>query len=92
MVGYQFRLAGGLTEFTKQLSFPRMNQILSNLKNVFANLHVSLPVIGAAVLAIIPIWFPKYATQLQTTAAILAGYGIIAAGNTPVSSQTPPKP
>lgn len=69
-----------------------MNQILSNLKNAVTNLHVSLPVLGAAVLAIIPIWFPKYAVQLQTTAAILAGYGIIAAGNAPVSSQTPATP
>ena len=69
-----------------------MKQLGANLINAVTNVHVSLPVLGAAALAIIPIWWPHYAAQFQTTAAILAGYGIISAANTPPSNQTPTKP
>lgn len=69
-----------------------MNQIINNVVHAFSNLHVSLPVVAAATLAVLPIWIPQYATQFQLTAAALASYGVIAAANTPSSSQTPPKP
>ena len=68
-----------------------MNQIIANIKNSIANLHVSVPVALAAGLAIAQVWLPKYATELNSTAAILAAYGIIGAGNTPADKQTPTK-
>lgn len=67
-----------------------MNQILANLKHAATNLHVSIPVAGAAALAVAQIWLPHYATQLNMTAAALAGYGVIASANTPASKQNPP--
>jgi hypothetical protein len=74
-----------------------MNQILNNIAHAFTNLHVSLPVILGAGLGVSIIWFPHYAPQLGSTAAVLASYGIVAAANTPASAQTPaatttPKP
>jgi hypothetical protein len=69
-----------------------MNQFIANLKNVFTNLHVSLPVLLGAVLFILPVWFPKYADQLKATAAVLTAYGIIGAANTPGPKQTLAKP
>jgi hypothetical protein len=48
---------------------------------------LALPV--AAGLAIAQVWLPKYATELNSTAAILAAYGIIGAANTPNNNQTP---
>ena len=69
-----------------------MNQIIANIKNSIANLHVSVPVALAAGLAIAQAWLPKYATELNSTAAILAAYGIIGAGNTPADKQTPTNP
>jgi len=66
-----------------------MNQIIANVKHAATNLHVSVPVVLAASFAIAPVWLPHYATQLNTTAAILAGYGIIASANTPSNKQTP---
>ena len=66
-----------------------MNQIAANLQHACTNLHVSVPVAVAAGLAIAQIWLPKYAEQLNATAAILAAYGIIASANTPPSAQTP---
>ena len=66
-----------------------MNQIIANIKNSTSNLHVSVPVVLAAGLAIAQVWLPKYATELNSTAAILAAYGIIGAANTPNNNQTP---
>lgn len=69
-----------------------VNQITANLKNAVTNLHVSLPVALAAGLAIAQIWLPKYANELNATAAVLAAYGVIGAANTPLAKQTPPAP
>ena len=69
-----------------------MKQIQANLIHACTNLHVSVPVIGAAALAIAQIWLPQYAAQLNSTAAILAAYGIIGAANTPSNAQTSTTP
>ena len=66
-----------------------MNQIIANLKHATTNLHVSVPVAAAAGLALAQIWFPHYATQLNTTAGALSAYGLIASANTPPNQQTP---
>jgi hypothetical protein len=68
-----------------------MNQIIANLQHAATNLHVSVPVVLAGGLAVAQIWFPHYSTQLNMTAAALAGYGIIASSNTPTTKQTPPQ-
>lgn len=66
-----------------------MNKVVANLTHAATNLHFSVPVLAGAALAVAQIWFPKYATPLNATAAVLAGYGLIAADNTP-SKPTPP--
>jgi hypothetical protein len=68
-----------------------MNKVVANLTHAASNLHFSVPVVAGAALAIAQIWFPKCATPLNATAAVLAGYGLIAADNTPsVPVATPP--
>jgi hypothetical protein len=64
-----------------------MNQIKANLTHAASNLHVSIPVVLGAGIGIAIIWFPHYAPQLGSTAAVLASYGIIAAANTPSNKQ-----
>jgi hypothetical protein len=66
-----------------------MKQIQANLIHALTNLHVSIPVAGAVGFAIAAVVWPKYATEINTIAGILASYGIIAAANTPANSQTP---
>lgn len=60
-----------------------MQKIIDNLTAAFKNSHFSVPVFISTGLAIATIWFPKYTTELNATAAVLAGYGLIAMGNTP---------
>jgi hypothetical protein len=66
-----------------------MKQLAANLSHAATNLHVSIPVILGAALAVAPVWFPQYADKLNTTANILFAYGVIAAANTPSNKQTP---
>ena len=67
-----------------------MKQIQANLIHAVTNLHVTIPVAIAVSLAVAQIWLPQYATQLNSTAAVLAAYGVIASANTPNTKQTPP--
>lgn len=68
-----------------------MNQILSNLKHSFTNLHVSIPTVLGAGLAVTAVVLPQYAEKCGAIGAVLVSYGIIAAANTPPSSTTPPQ-
>ena len=68
-----------------------MKQIIANIINAFTNLHVSLPVLGAAAFGVSAIIWPQDAAKLNSIAAVLAGYSIIASSNTPTDKQTPPK-
>jgi hypothetical protein len=67
-----------------------MNQIVANIKSMLTNLHVSVPALIGFILAVLPVWFPKYETQLRATAGFAFAYGLTASANTPPSSTTPP--
>lgn len=67
-----------------------MNQFFNNLAHAFNNLHVSLPTILGAGLGIAGVIWPAHQAQFIAIAGILVSYGVIAAANTPPSSQTPP--
>jgi tetrahydromethanopterin S-methyltransferase subunit E len=75
-----------------------VNKVIANLTHALTNLHFSVPSLLGAAFAIAQIWLPKYATLLNSTAAVLVGYGFIAADNTPsspplpASQVTPPTP
>lgn len=69
-----------------------MNMFLSNLVNGAKNVHISVPLILALGLEIVPIWFPQYKQQCSDTQKLLLGYGVLAAANSGPSEKTPPKP
>jgi hypothetical protein len=69
-----------------------MNQFINNVTHAFSNLHVSLPTIVGAGLGVAGIIWPQYQAKFTAIGAVLISYGIIAAANTPSSSQNPPKP
>lgn len=59
-------------------------QIVSNLSLVisdFGNNHVRWPLVLGIAIGLAQIWLPKYSTEINATAAILSGYGLLAAGN-----------
>lgn len=66
-----------------------MSTLLSNLSAGVKNSHVRWPVLGAIVLAVVPIWFPQYKDQAHDTALVLLSYGVIAAANAPTGPAKP---
>ena len=48
-----------------------MNQFFSNLANLFKNLHVSIPAILGALMAIAIIVWPQYSTKLAAVQGVL---------------------
>lgn len=60
------------------------NQFKVNLKVLiddFGNNHVRWPIVLGIAIALAQIWLPKYSTPINATAAVLSGYGLLAAGN-----------
>jgi len=59
-----------------------MNNILGTLLAGSKNPHVSVPLLLAVLLEILPHWLPAYAAQLQETQKVLVAYGLLAASTT----------
>ena len=69
-----------------------VNQTLANLLAGARNGHISIPLVIAIALEIIPIFAPQCASKLQEVQKVLLAYGIIAAANSGPSQANPPQP
>jgi hypothetical protein len=58
-----------------------ISKFISNLGVIPSNMHVSVPVLVVAGLAIAGVWFPQYKAKFDETEKLLLCYGVLGAAN-----------
>lgn len=66
-----------------------MNTVITNILRALQNPHLSLPLLAAVALEVIPIWFPGHKEQFAETQKVLLMYGVIAAANSGPAAAKP---